>query len=58
MTDEEVFGNERIDSYSQKMSNNATLKVYLDFNDLPSCELRLKNFYKIKKFIHALEGLH
>ncbi len=44
------------DSYTEKVGQQGkhTLKVYLNFLDLPECELKLKNFYKVKKFINEL----
>ena len=45
------------DSYTKKLSNNGSLKVYLDMKNLPECEEKLKNFYKIKNFIYALESV-
>ncbi len=42
------------DSYTAKITNNSTLKVYLDMTDLKKCEEKLKNFAKVKRFIHEL----
>lgn len=57
---EDVFKKEQLlqDSYTYKLSPNCTLKVYLDMTDLKECELKLKNFEKIRRFVPALSKIH
>lgn len=43
------------DSYTEKLNSTSTLKVYLDMNDLKDCEVKLKNFMRIKNFISELQ---
>jgi len=37
-------------------AKDGALKVYMDMNNLEECEVKLKNFYKIKKFIEEIKG--
>ena len=41
------------DSYGEK-TDKGNLKVYLDMKYLKDCELKLKNFMKVKNFIKEL----
>ncbi len=41
------------DSYTEKC-RHGTLKVYIDMSNLEDCNLKLKNFVKIKQFIEEL----
>ena len=42
------------DSYTEK-TDRGNLKVYLDMTDLKACELKLKNFMKVRNFINELQ---
>jgi len=44
-------------SYTRKIGVKGSLKVYFDIKNMDQTETDLKNFYKIIKFIHALESV-
>ena len=44
-------------SYTRKIGVKGSLKVYFDIKDMKATEEDLKNFYKLVKFVHALEGM-